>query len=176
MSGPGRHPSASLAEAPETRHPEAGFTLIEVMVSIVILTVGLLSLAQMMVLATNSNSLSGRMTSSAALAKEQLERLKATPFYVDPLARVRSPALQDGGNLDATAAGYVEYYDRDGQIVLPGAGPIYEVRWQVTTVPSNLPLEMLEIRVRCLPAAGAGDQFSIIGEARFTTYRTANVS
>ena len=47
---------------------ERGFTLIEVMVAILILTVGLLSLAQMMVLATSSNALSGRMTSAAALA------------------------------------------------------------------------------------------------------------
>ena len=76
---------------------DGGFTLIEVMVAIVILTVGLLSLAQMMVLATNSNTLSGRMTSSSALAKEQLERLKATPFYSNPVARTRSAALVDGG-------------------------------------------------------------------------------
>ena len=54
---------------------ERGFTLIEVMVAILILTIGLLSLAQMMALATNANALSGRMTATAALAKEQLELL-----------------------------------------------------------------------------------------------------
>lgn len=152
---------------------ERGFTLVEVMVSIVILTVGLLSLAQMMVLATHSNTLSGRMTSSSALAKEQLERLKATPFYVDPLTRTRNPALADGGDLEATSAGYNQYYDADGRPI--AGGGIYEVRWQIRTVNTNLPLEMLEIRVRCLPAAGMREQFAVIGEARFTTYRTANV-
>ncbi len=45
------------------RHDERGFSLIEVMIAMVILTVGLLSLAQMMVLATKSNALSGRMNS-----------------------------------------------------------------------------------------------------------------
>jgi hypothetical protein len=34
---------------------------------------------------------------------------------------------------------------------------------------------MVRIQVRCLPAAGMTDQFAVIGEARFTTFRTANV-
>jgi prepilin-type N-terminal cleavage/methylation domain-containing protein len=157
----------------EARARERGFTLIEVMVAIVILTVGLLSLAQMMVLATNSNTLSGRMTSSSALAREQLERLRAAPFYTDPFTRARNPALADGGGLDRGEAGYVQLYDADGNPVAEKG--LYEVRWQIRTIPTNLPLEMLEIRVRCAPAAGEGDRFAVIGEARFTTYRTANV-
>ena len=63
---------------------ERGFSLIEVLIAILILTVGLLTLAQVMVIATNANALSGRMTASAALAKEQLELLKAAPFYTNP--------------------------------------------------------------------------------------------
>jgi type IV pilus assembly protein PilV len=157
------------------RKGEGGFTLVEVLVAIVILTVGLLSLAQMMVLATSSNTLSGRMTSSAALAKEQLERLKAAPYYLDPRAQARNPLLADGGGLDSTEPGYVQYYDPDG-IPLPGeAGAMFEVRWEIETVPSPLPLSMIRIRVRCLPAAGMEDQFAVIGDARFTTFRAANV-
>lgn len=153
---------------------EGGFTLIEVMVAIVILTVGLLSLAQMMVLATNSNTLSGRMTSASALAKEQLERLKAAPFFTDPTSFTRNPALADGGDIDSTVAGYVQYYDVDG-LPTTADNALYEVRWEIQTVPSGLPLQMVRIRVRCLPAAGMQDQFAIIGEARFTTFRVANV-
>jgi prepilin-type N-terminal cleavage/methylation domain-containing protein len=160
----------------ETRNPanrENGFSLIEVMISIVILTVGLLSLAQTMLLATNSNSLSGRMTSCSALAKEQLERLKATPFYSDAPAKLRNPLLTAGGDINATVGGYSQLYDQDG---LPAAGAgLFEVRWQITDVATPLPLEMVRIDMRCLPAAGMGDQFAVIGEARFTTFRTANV-
>lgn len=166
---------AFVSRSTRSRTGEQGFTLIEVMVSIVILTVGLLSLAQMMVLASNANQLSGRMTSASALAKEQLERLKATPFYSDPFTRTRNVALIDGGDLDSAIAGYVAFYDRDGRVAPPGTGAVFEVRWDVETVPSNLPLQMIQIRVRCLPAAGMQDQFAVIGEARFTTFRAANV-
>ena len=151
---------------------EGGFTLIEVMVAIMILTVGLLSLAQMMVLATNSNSLSGRLTSASALAKEQMERLKATPFYSDPQALTRNPLLLDGGDIDAPGGGgYAQHYDADG-LPVEGGGQ-FEVRWEIETVPTTLPLEMVEIKVKCV--AVSQDQFNVIGEALFTTFRTANV-
>jgi prepilin-type N-terminal cleavage/methylation domain-containing protein len=152
---------------------DAGFSLVEVMVAIVILTVGLLSLAQMMVVATHSNSLSGRMTSCSALAKEQLERLKASPFYTDPVAKTRNPQLNAGGDINATVGGYSQIYDADG---LPAAVGMFEVRWQITDVNDpGLPLQMVRIQMRCLPAAGMRDQFAVIGEARFITYRSANV-
>ena len=52
----------------------------------------------------------------------------------------------------------------------------YEVRWEINSVfAPGLPLEMVEIRVRCLPAAGMSSQFAVIGDARFTTYRSASV-
>jgi prepilin-type N-terminal cleavage/methylation domain-containing protein len=152
---------------------DAGFSLIEVMVAIVILTVGLLALAQMMVLATNSNNLSGRMTSCSGLAKEQLERLKSTPFYSVPANRTRHPLFNPGGDINNTVNGFSQLYDPDG--VPTAGGALFEVRWQITDVPTALPLAMVRIQVRCLPSQGNQDQFAIIGEARFTTYRSANV-
>lgn len=155
---------------------EAGFSLIEVMVSIVILTVGLLSLAQMMVVATNANSLAGRMTASAAMAKERLELLRAAPFYTDVNARTVNPILQPGGDVNNNAGGYFQYYDIDGR-PLPGAGgALYLVRWQVQNLGVGaLPLAMIRITVRCLPAAETGAAFQVIGDATYITFRSANV-
>ena len=163
-------------------HDARGFSLIEVMIAIVILTVGLLSLAQMMMIATNSNALSGRMTSSAALAKEQLERLKAVPFYSDPQNFVRNNLLLDGGNIDDQAAAqvnYVAYFDMDGSPLASPGDSLFQVRWQIRTINPRFGLlsnEMIRIDVRCMAAAGSQDQFGIIGEARYTVFRTANVS
>ncbi|TDI40107.1 MAG: prepilin-type N-terminal cleavage/methylation domain-containing protein [Acidobacteria bacterium] len=153
---------------------DRGFTLVEVMISILILTVGLLSLAQLMVHATNANMLSGRLTSSSTMARDQLERLKAAPFYTDIESRTRNPILQPGGDLDAPEAGYVQYYTADG-IQTNAGNAQYEVRWRINDAPSQMPLEMLRIEVRCVPSAGMSHPSAIIGEARFVTYRTANI-
>src|SRR3990170_4490396 len=102
------------------KESQEGFSLIEVMIAIVILTVGLLSLAQMMVVATNANALAGRMTASAALAKQQLELLKAAPFYTNPAnpsIPAINPLLAAGGDLDSNDAGYFQLYNADGQPV-----------------------------------------------------------
>lgn len=165
---------------------ERGFSLIEVIIAILILTVGLLSLAQMMLVATNSNALSGRMTASAALAKEQLELLKAAPFYMNP-ADISSgsinPMLQVGGNIDVDQAvggqDFFQYYDPDGQPLVPNGpdGASFVVRWQVEEVVpplgnGTLPLSMVRITVRC---EGMGAAYRIVGDAILMTFRTANI-
>jgi prepilin-type N-terminal cleavage/methylation domain-containing protein len=159
---------------------ERGFSLIEVMIAILILTIGLLSLAQMMMIAANSNALSGRMTASAALAKEQLELLKAAPFYLNPAdisVGGMNPMLVEGGSLTSDDANYHQYYDPDGQPLVPNGpnGAAYRVRWQIRTVVppgGDMPLAMLQITVRC---EGLGAAYRFVGDATLKTFRTANI-
>jgi len=158
---------------------ERGFSLVEVLIAMVILTVGLVALAQLMVLATSSNALSGHKTSTAAIAKERLELLKSAPFYSNPAGFIRNPALTDGGSVTDNQAGYFQLYDAEGRPVAAGAAS-FVVRWRIVTIAAGggtgaLPLATVQITVRCLPAAEAGFMFQTIGDATFVTFRTANI-
>lgn len=57
-----------------------GFTLLEVMIALVILSVGLLGLAALQLVAVKSNAFSSEMTYATMLAQEHAERLKSLPF------------------------------------------------------------------------------------------------
>lgn len=63
---------------PRTR--SKGFTLIEILVSLVILSIALLALAGLMVTTTKNSSFGGRMTEAATLAQDLLEQLRASPW------------------------------------------------------------------------------------------------
>jgi prepilin-type N-terminal cleavage/methylation domain-containing protein len=162
------------------RNGERGFSLVEVLIAMLILTIGLLSLAQMMLVATNSNALSGRMTASAALAKEQLELLKAAPFYTNPgdiSGGSVNPMLQPGGNIEQNEGVYFQYYDPDGQPLNGADGAAFVVRWRVDQViqpggEGTLPLAMFRITVRC---TGTSEAYRVVGDATLMTFRTANI-
>lgn len=57
-----------------------GFSLIEVLISLVILSISLLALAGLMVYTTKSNSWGGHMTEATTFAQDTLEQLRVTPW------------------------------------------------------------------------------------------------
>jgi type IV pilus assembly protein PilV len=57
-----------------------GFSLIEVLIALVILSISLLALAGLMVQTTQNNSFGNHMTEAATFGQDQLERLRARPF------------------------------------------------------------------------------------------------
>jgi len=57
-----------------------GFTLVEVLVALVILSVALLGLAGLMVRTTRNNSFGGHMTEAATFAQDKLEELRAASW------------------------------------------------------------------------------------------------
>ncbi len=54
-----------------------GFSLIEILIALVILSIALLGLAGLMVQTTRNNSFGGRMTEAATLGQDKLEEFRA---------------------------------------------------------------------------------------------------
>ena len=92
---------------------EGGFTLLEVIVSVSVLTLGLLAVASMQTAAIRGNDNAYRMTESATWAQDRLEALTALP-YSDPALSIGTGKADP---VSRTPAGYTITYD-------VAAGPI----------------------------------------------------
>jgi type IV pilus assembly protein PilV len=60
--------------------PDDGFTLIEIMIALVILSVGLLAVAAVQLTVIRGNALAKRLTTATAIAERKLEEIKNTTF------------------------------------------------------------------------------------------------
>ena len=131
------------------RTSEAGFTLVEALVAMVVLAVGITAVANLMLVGASSNSVGNAETASAALASRELERLKAIEYNALPL----------GGNLEADAPGFFRIDD------VPGIGRI-RTRW---TVQPTLTPSVHFITVR---SEGEGALTRGRSRAHFTVFRS----
>jgi type IV pilus assembly protein PilV len=98
---------------------EKGFTLSEVLVAVVVLSLGLLGLARMHIAAIQVNTIASRLTQGTTLAQDRTERLMALSYDDAMLA-------------DTTGQGtFTSYTD-------PNPPQGYTIRWAVDTdVPST---------------------------------------
>ena len=80
-----------------------GFTLIEVLISLVILAISLLALAGLMTTTTKNNSVGGRLTEAATLAQDKLEELRAVSWDNIPLNQTNdTPVTRPGIQYERT--------------------------------------------------------------------------
>ena len=133
-----------------------------------IMLVGVLSLAQLMAMSTQSNAAARARSLATLLAVSKIEALRSIDWGGAGLAP--SPA----GTLSANTAGYVEYLDSRGALLnvpglmtaAPPAGTVYVRRWSVDA-PQAIPnAVVIQVVVRRSPDRGAPDA------ARVTTVRT----
>ena len=101
---------------------EAGFTLIEALIAILILIFGLAAVVNLFVVAGSANQVGRHMTASAAQAAEVMETLKAIPFnnLIDnaPPVDNLTPGQIDGN------ADYEALADDSGAIVVTESQPV----------------------------------------------------
>jgi type IV pilus assembly protein PilV len=103
---------------------QSGFTLLEVLIAISILTVGLLGVAQMQIMGIKANYFSGNTTAALTLAEEKMEDLLGKSYTDAELAGSGAPGTDHN---DANNP-----IDETGQ-----AGGIYSRMW---TVIDNTPI------------------------------------
>jgi prepilin-type N-terminal cleavage/methylation domain-containing protein len=131
----------------------AGFTLIEVLVALALLTGSLLVLAQVMLAATRAADAARATTIATALAAQKSEQLRALAWGIDLDGAVsedfecdvpRWPDRPAGGSgltpsppgaLDADTPGYVDYLDAQGRWAGEGSPPpgsaAFVRRWSI---------------------------------------------
>ena len=115
-----RRPDVRGTRGPRRRsaNGEGGFTLIEVLISTFVLTIGLIGIAGMLAVTTRAQIGARESARSVRLAQEKVDELMKLPFA--------TPALLVGGNLAANAANYND---------TPVAG--ITRRWVVTAGPTD---------------------------------------
>ncbi len=132
------------------RSSQAGFTLVEALVAIVILVFGLIAVTNLMLVAASSNSVANQATAAATIAAQRLEQLKAQPFDL----------LAAGGNLDADVTNFNQNDD------VPGVGRIH-TRWSVVSIAGDNQVYFIAVR-----SEGTGVLSVGRSRAEFTTFRS----
>jgi len=158
------------------RGAEAGFTLVEALIAIVVLVFGLIAVSNLMVVATSSNQIALYTTIAAAEASETLERLQAVPFVnlqtgggthdpADPwnTANWASDLPSTNANRDVIVSGTFQFNARRR---VPGVGDVI-TRWKVID-PGAAGAQTRYILVRSEVQA----LFGRGAVAQFTTFRT----
>lgn len=144
---------------------EAGFTLIEATISIVVLAFGLMAIANLMILAGSSNSIANRQTAATNIAAQMMERLKGIPFgdlvAGGDLNNNAGPVPPDcATTVGATAAGTYNCLE-----LVPGLGRI-QVRWQIQPALGAANALFITVRAESIdPLMGPRSR------AEFTTFR-----
>ena len=182
-----------------------GFSLVEVLVAMGLLTVVSLGVAQLFALSTRANVIAKGQTSTTAMAEQKLEQLRGLTWGFDlqgqglPLSdtttnlTVTPPAHNGSGlnpspsdSLEQNTTGFVDFLDGAGQWVgtgtTPPASAVYIRRWSIQPLPTN-PNNTLVIQVLVTPVTSemarvesAFTRTRMAGDALLVTVRTRKAS
>jgi prepilin-type N-terminal cleavage/methylation domain-containing protein len=182
-----------------------GFSLVEVLVAMGLLTAVSMGVAQLFALSTRANLIAKGATSTTSMAEQKLEQLRSLTWGFDveglglPLSDTTTnltvfPPTHDGSglnpspvdSLEQNTAGFVDFIDGNGAWVGTGSTPpgsaVYIRRWSIQPLPTN-PNNTLVVQVLVTPvtseAARVGSAFTrtrMAGDALLVTVRTRKAS
>ncbi|HMD37130.1 MAG TPA: hypothetical protein VKH42_19280 [Vicinamibacterales bacterium] len=151
---------------PVARSAQAGFSLLEALFATTILTVAVVSLAQVIALATRANLMSRTSALAALFAAQKMERLRALAWTFDADGAPASDVMTGGTGLspsppDALArdiAGYSDRLDATGRTVSGAGAAVFVRRWAITPLPAHpdtLVIQVAVARIGLPAVAGA---------------------
>jgi len=105
---------------------QSGFTLLEVLIAISILTVGLLGVAQMQIMGIRGNYFSGNTTTALTLAEEKMEDLLGKSYSHDDLKDD-----EPGNNANLTSITTIDHEELNIDETGQTGGGIYHRIWNV---------------------------------------------
>ena len=182
-----------------------GFSLIEVVIAMGLLTAVSLGVAQLFALTTRANLIAKGQTSTTAMAEQKLEQLRGLTWGFDlegqglPLSdtttnlAVYPPAHSGSGlnpspsdSLEENTPGFVDFVDGNGTWVGTGTTPpgsaMYIRRWRILPLPTN-PNNTLVLQVLVTPvateaarAASGSPRMRLPTDALLTTVKTRKAS
>jgi prepilin-type N-terminal cleavage/methylation domain-containing protein len=149
-----------MAPAKSSFSNQSGFSLVEVVVSMAILTTVSLGVAQLFAASTNANRVAHHRTSTTAMAEQKMEQIRSLDWGFDlqgqglPVTDTTTnlaeyPHRDNGSGLNPSpadtlltnTAGFVDYLDANGAWVgtgaEPTAGAVYIRRWAIIPLPTN---------------------------------------
>lgn len=132
------------------REGEAGFTLIETLLAIVVLVFGLIAVTNLLLVGATNNSVANHGTAATSVATQQMELLKAMPFR----------DLTPGGDLGSDVTGF---HVPNG-VGVEGVGVI-SVRWMIVEPEPQL-------RFISVQAEGVGPLVRTRSRILLTTFRS----
>jgi Tfp pilus assembly protein PilV len=113
---------------------DRGFTIIEALIATVILTIALVSLAELMAITLRMQMLGRNQTAATRLAQDKIDELMTQNFTTNPSVAI-------GGSLTADVANYFDTpQDTDGDT-------FYARRWQVSAGPADPGVAANAVRV-----------------------------
>ena len=182
-----------------------GFSLVEVLVAMGILTAVSLGVAQLFALSARNNLTAKGQTSTTSMAEQKLEQIRALTWGFDLAGQglpvtdtttnltVMPPQHNGTGlnpspsdSLERNTAGFVDCLDGNGQWVgtgtTPPASAVYIRRWSITPLPTN-PNNTIVIEVLVTPVANemarvesAFTRTRMSGDALLVTVKTRKAS
>jgi prepilin-type N-terminal cleavage/methylation domain-containing protein len=157
---------------------QAGLTIIELLIAMVVLAVGILGSMSLVIMAINGDFRSKQQSNSTALAQMMTEKIMSIPAYTNPTLTLTDCTgtnfniataagggnLTSSGDLDYTQAKVANYNMAYTDCGTANRQMTYDVRWQITAISApSVYTKLLTVSARLNTVSNGATSGSVFG-------------